>query len=281
MNLSGKVVLFVLFFAFIPVCLFSATWTCKTTWSEGYVGDVLSYVIGVECTLSPDLDTMFFPWDGYPTWYDYSTRQYHPGGLSLINALQMSAGIDKDNDDYIDCFRRKNASLIDFYPLTITSEFYEISPLRDGPHTGVDIAGTTGGLICGATVYPASDGTFLGHGTDAERGNWVQVQGNDGMISEYNHLQDNIVPGNLKAGNRVYAGLTCLGKVGSTGHSTGCHLDLKIFLILSVTGSDTLNDLLPDWIVNLPNYDKIIKKQALSQYTVFIDPTLKIGTKGC
>jgi hypothetical protein len=37
----------------------------------------------------------------------------------------------------------------------------------------------------------------------------------------------------------------------------------------------------PDWIANLPVHEKIIKKESTSLYKVFIDPTLKIGTKGC
>lgn len=55
-------------------------------------------------------------------------------------------------------------------------------------------------------------------------GNWVVIQQDDGTVAKYMHMQNGL---KVKKGDVVSAGQT-IGKVGSTGHSTGNHLHLQI-----------------------------------------------------
>lgn len=86
-------------------------------------------------------------------------------------------------------------------------------------HDAIDISANAG-----TNVLAAYDGviknTIRGN---KYRGNYVVIEHDNGVSTEYAHLQDILV----NVGETVKAG-SVIGLVGSTGASTGPHLDFKI-----------------------------------------------------
>ncbi|MCF6302139.1 MAG: M23 family metallopeptidase [Devosiaceae bacterium] len=85
-------------------------------------------------------------------------------------------------------------------------------------HTGLDIRGKYGDAVratgSGKVVYAARKGGY---------GNFVEIDHGNGLITRYAHMNAILV----KKGQRVKAGFQ-IGKVGSTGRSTGPHLHFEI-----------------------------------------------------
>jgi murein DD-endopeptidase MepM/ murein hydrolase activator NlpD len=82
------------------------------------------------------------------------------------------------------------------------------------PHDGTDF-----GVPCGTPVHAAGDGVVVSRRFSGAYGNRVMVRHADGLESSYNHLASQSV----SVGQRVTTS-TIVGRVGSTGLSTGCHL---------------------------------------------------------
>lgn len=95
---------------------------------------------------------------------------------------------------------------------------------EDG-HKGIDLAGLKPGQADGKNIPALVGGkvttVFNGNKT---AGNGVVIKGNDGR--EYRYIHMKYAP-KLKVGDVVSAGQN-LGQVGSTGRSSGPHLDLKV-----------------------------------------------------
>jgi murein DD-endopeptidase MepM/ murein hydrolase activator NlpD len=87
-------------------------------------------------------------------------------------------------------------------------------------HTGQDL-----GAPMGTSVYAAADGRVTTSGLNGTAGNQVILDHGGGVESVYDHLSVIGVP----VGGRVRAGQV-LGRVGSTGRSTGAHLHFEIRL---------------------------------------------------
>lgn len=81
-------------------------------------------------------------------------------------------------------------------------------------HDGIDIAAPEG-----SAVAAAATGKVVYAGTKGGYGNYVEVEHADGSHSFYGHLSSI----GVKKGDQI-AGGAALGKVGSTGNSTGPHL---------------------------------------------------------
>jgi murein DD-endopeptidase MepM/ murein hydrolase activator NlpD len=79
--------------------------------------------------------------------------------------------------------------------------------------------GTDFGVPCGTPVHAAGGGTVVGRGSSSAYGNRVIIRHGDGLETSYNHLAGQSVT----VGQRVTTS-TVVGRVGSTGLSTGCHL---------------------------------------------------------
>jgi murein DD-endopeptidase MepM/ murein hydrolase activator NlpD len=88
------------------------------------------------------------------------------------------------------------------------------------PHVGVDLVAQYGTL-----VKAISDGRIQSAGWCGELGRCVKIDHEAGMVSIYGHLSE-ITPG-LQAGNTVGIG-EVIGRVGSSGLSTGSHLHFAI-----------------------------------------------------
>ncbi len=89
------------------------------------------------------------------------------------------------------------------------------------PHTGVDYAAPMG-----TPVHSVADGVVTKAGWGGGGGNTIKIKHARGLETGYLHLK-NFAKG-IKVGARVSQGQT-IGYVGSTGTSTGPHLDYRIW----------------------------------------------------
>lgn len=89
------------------------------------------------------------------------------------------------------------------------------------PHTGVDYAAPTG-----TPVMSIGDGTVISKGWSGGGGNTVKIRHNSVYTTAYMHLSK--YASGLKVGDRVHQG-DVIGYVGSTGVSTGPHLDFRVW----------------------------------------------------
>lgn len=88
-------------------------------------------------------------------------------------------------------------------------------------HTGVDYAAPAG-----TPVMSIGDGTVISKGWGGGGGNTVKIRHNSVYTTAYLHLSR--YADGLKAGSRVRQG-DVIGYVGSTGVSTGPHLDFRVW----------------------------------------------------
>ena len=93
--------------------------------------------------------------------------------------------------------------------------------MRVHPITGVRKLhdGTDFGVPCGTPVHAAGAGTVVGRSTDPAYGRRIVIDHGGGIETSYNHLSAQAV----SVGQRVAAG-DVIGRSGTTGLSTGCHL---------------------------------------------------------
>lgn len=89
------------------------------------------------------------------------------------------------------------------------------------PHTGVDYAAPTG-----TPVHSVADGVVTFKGWGGGGGNTLKIKHAGGMMTGYLHLSR--YAKGIATGTRVSQGQT-IGYVGSTGASTGPHLDYRIW----------------------------------------------------
>lgn len=103
---------------------------------------------------------------------------------------------------------------------TLTSGFgWRIHPITGTRkfHDGVDFAAP-----CGRPVPVTAGGVVTRSGAAGGFGTYVEVKHGDGVSTGYAHLSARSV----RVGDRVRAG-DVIGRIGSTGHSTGCHLHYR------------------------------------------------------
>lgn len=135
------------------------------------------------------------------------------------------------------------------------------------PHHGVDYAAPSG-----TPVYAIGDGTVTHRGWDPKGGgNYIKIRHNSVYTTVYMHLQG--FGKGIKKGGFVQQG-QLIGYVGSTGLSTGPHLDFRIFrngsavdpLKIEAPPVDPIHE------DNMPHYlhfvePMFIELQNLKQYT--------------
>ena len=86
-------------------------------------------------------------------------------------------------------------------------------------HAALDIAGPSG-----ANIVASADGEVVHSGWYGGFGNSVMVDHGGGMVTQYNHCSDTLV----NVGQKVKKGQV-IAKMGSTGYSTGPHLDYRVY----------------------------------------------------
>ncbi len=97
--------------------------------------------------------------------------------------------------------------------------------MRVHPITGVRKLhdGTDFGVPCGTPVHAAAGGVVVTRGSSAAYGKRIILKHSGGLTTSYNHLSSQSV----SVGERVDVGQV-VGRVGSTGLSTGCHLHFMV-----------------------------------------------------
>lgn len=123
------------------------------------------------------------------------------------------------------------------------------------PHHGVDYAAPKG-----TEVVATGDGEVTFAGSAGQAGNMVKIKHSVGNIeTKYLHLSK-FGPG-IKKGVKVMQGQK-IGEVGSTGISTGAHLDYRVFI--NGTPVDPLS-------IDLPSGEPL-KDSVLIKFNAFISP---------
>ena len=173
--------------------------------------------------------------------YDFITRQ-----ITEVNKLLVSKGIQKPNqknadviptisspfdmgdnrqfEEYIEEFKQEIANTPVGSPLegTITSSFgFRSNPFDGGggeSHKGLDISAPYG-----RPVKCTAEGKVVFAGYRGDYGNLVIISHGEEYQTYYGHLSQILV----KEGQEVKVS-TFIGKVGSTGRSTGPHLHYEI-----------------------------------------------------
>jgi murein DD-endopeptidase MepM/ murein hydrolase activator NlpD len=173
--------------------------------------------------------------------YDFITRQ-----ITEVNKLLVSKGIQKPNqknadviptisspfdmgdnrqfEEYIEEFKQEIANTPVGSPLegTITSSFgFRSNPFGGGgreSHKGLDISAPYG-----RPVKCTAEGKVVFAGYRGDYGNLVIISHGEEYQTYYGHLSQILV----KEGQEVKVS-TFIGKVGSTGRSTGSHLHYEI-----------------------------------------------------
>ena len=87
-------------------------------------------------------------------------------------------------------------------------------------HEGVDLAAG-----CGAPIYAAHAGTIAYAGLYGGYGNYIRINHGGGVTTAYGHIVNGGIL--VSSGQQVGAGQV-IARVGSTGHSTGCHLHFEV-----------------------------------------------------
>ena len=111
---------------------------------------------------------------------------------------------------------------VEFQYISSGFSFHRYHPILHEyrPHVGVDLA-----AHYGTPVKSIADGRIESAGWCGELGRCVKIDHDAGMVSIYGHLSE-ITPG-LQTGNQVRVGQV-IGRVGSSGLSTGSHLHFAI-----------------------------------------------------
>jgi murein DD-endopeptidase MepM/ murein hydrolase activator NlpD len=151
---------------------------------------------------------------------------YIPADLDL-NAPALDPALMRVARDVATAGRLK--ALMSFVPLrmplsgdpSVTSPFgYRADPFlgRLALHPGVDLA-----EAYGAEVHAAAAGRVAHAGPAGGYGNMVEIDHGNGLASRYAHMSETLV----EEGQQVDKG-TVLGRLGSTGRSTGPHLHYEV-----------------------------------------------------
>ncbi|MBR3610855.1 MAG: M23 family metallopeptidase [Oscillospiraceae bacterium] len=105
----------------------------------------------------------------------------------------------------------------------ITSQFGKRkSPFtgRQEIHSGIDIAAAEGSF-----VYPSWPGKIIETGYDDIYGNYIIIRHSEDFFTKYCHLSK------ITADENEFINIDeVIGKVGSTGYSTGSHLHLEVII---------------------------------------------------
>lgn len=126
------------------------------------------------------------------------------------------------------------------------------------PHHGIDYSAPTG-----TPVMTIGSGVVVFKGYSGSAGNWIKIKHASNFTTGYMHL--NRFAKGISVGVRVQQGQV-IGYVGSTGYSTGAHLDFRVW-----KGSSPINPLK----VQSPP-EKPLKKESLDKFMLYRDKIMKV-----
>lgn len=176
--------------------------------------------------------------DSFRVLYDEMTHKGEPVGIANVAYVQFThqskmyeAYHFHDGDRGSHFWNEKGESLKKAFlkaPLSFTRISSKFTYARKHPitrvvrpHTGVDYAAPKG-----TPVWSIGDGVVISKGWGGGGGNTVKIRHNSIYTTAYLHLSR--YAKGLKVGQRVKQG-EVIGYVGSTGMSTGPHLDFRVW----------------------------------------------------
>lgn len=120
----------------------------------------------------------------------------------------------------------------------ITSPFGpRIHPIsgKESFHSGVDGVRIENEIAEKATITAIDEGVVIdydksvkGYSKIKTKGNYVKIRHASGRVTLYLHLEYGSIPDRIKTGAEVWQG-EIIGKMGSTGSSTGCHIHFQVY----------------------------------------------------
>lgn len=146
---------------------------------------------------------------------DLFDRQLYAQSISF-DQLKLEAGKQKDKLDHI-----PSVIPIQIKDYTVSSGYgYRNDPIYNTTkfHAGLDFAATMG-----TDVFATADGVIEWADRKSEYGNCIDISHGYNYTTRYGHLSEILV----KKGQQVKRG-DLIGKVGSTGKSTGPHLHYEV-----------------------------------------------------
>jgi murein DD-endopeptidase MepM/ murein hydrolase activator NlpD len=144
-----------------------------------------------------------------------------PMGSGIAAAVAQSSAVASAAAEAQAAAEQARLAVLKFYPCdgaSVTARYGQRGGWSSGYHTGTDFAAGTG-----TPVKAAMGGTVIATGYNGAYGNQVQVEHADGTVTTYNHLSSI----SARRGQEVSGG-TVLGKVGSTGRTSGPHLHFEV-----------------------------------------------------
>ena len=126
-------------------------------------------------------------------------------------------------------------------PVLETGNHWETQEFKKGTHNGEDLINRTSSTKASPCWVIAIDcGTVTYTGYTSTRGNYVEIQHDNGKYSRYLHLKDKSIK--VKKGDLVKKS-TLLGYMGESGASEGIHLHLAI--LSKINGIEKYEDPYP------------------------------------
>lgn len=126
------------------------------------------------------------------------------------------------------------------------------------PHYGIDYSAPIG-----TPVMTIGSGVVILKGYSGSAGNWIKIKHAANFVTSYMHL--NRFAKGISLGSRVQQGQV-IGFVGSTGYSTGAHLDFRVW-----KGNTPINPLK----VQSPP-EKPLRKEHLNQFMNYRNGMMKL-----
>ncbi len=175
--------------------------------------------------------------DRFRVYYTESFADTIPVGITRIHAATYYHGADSlpayyfSNEDLSGYFDGQGNSLrkaflkapLNYKRISSTFTYHRKHPIFKTvrPHTGVDYAAPVG-----TPVVSIGDGVVIEKGYKGGGGNTVKIRHNSTYTTAYLHLSK--YGKDIQVGKRVSQGQV-IGYVGSTGNSTGPHLDFRVW----------------------------------------------------
>lgn len=209
----------------------------------GLIDPIVSVV--VEDDLIQDMAIAYnkeVKWDSKMAWGKSYTEQFGQNGTSRVNIKTETingviTSVDKVSSEIIvpvinEIIVKGGVAHADggtwawptLKPYVITSEFaWRTDPVYGGRenHQGIDISGTG----YGSPIFAAQAGTIVDIGYHGELGNYIYIDHGSGYKTVYMHMSG--FADNMRYGTVVGYG-EVIGFMGSTGKSTGTHLDFRV-----------------------------------------------------
>ena len=152
--------------------------------------------------------------------FTFTVKQREDGGFLIVSGIAEKAEASDESANSVGSDQSGKMSII--WPVNST----RISRAFNKDHDGIDIAAELG-----SEILSAADGTvtLATEGKDGQ-GKYIEIDHGNGILTQYQHCSELLV----EKGDTVSQGQV-IGKVGSTGDSTGNHLHFMVIKTVNET----------------------------------------------